>query len=301
MMNNHPLIFDIRRGSLADGPGMRSIVFFKGCPLACVWCHNPESMSEKTEIFFDKALCIGAACSKCSPVCAGSKKNNGSALKPGIKGCSACGGCAVVCPSGARREVGRTYTMEELCEILLDDIKFYQDSHGGVTLSGGEPTLHHDYVARLLRWLKGFNIHTAIQTCGLFEYEAFHIDLLPSLDIIYFDLKFVDTVLHHKYTGGDSHSILANLSALALCAKDRLVVRVPLVPGITATEENLSAIARFGKELNLVSWELLPYNPGALIKRAMLAKRIPSGLPLSFMDRCEEERLRAFFWEQLGG
>jgi pyruvate formate lyase activating enzyme len=294
-MTSLPFIFDIRRGSTDDGPGIRTTVFFKGCPLSCIWCHNPESMSPEPALSFAAERCIGAVCAACAAVCHAGKKQIGMAAAPGNPLCSACGECAAVCPTGARRVIGRVYTLDELCTLLLKDIPFYRASKGGVTLSGGEPTLHNNFVTHLLQRLKKERVHTAIQTCGAFETDPFFNELLPFLDIVYFDLKLFDPLLHKRYTGRDNARILANLFLLSRFAPERLMVRVPLVPGITATVENLSAIAKLVGDLRIGSWELLPFNPGGIAKRRRIGREAPQGLPESYMERAEEERLREIF------
>jgi pyruvate formate lyase activating enzyme len=297
-MTHLPRVFDIRRGSIDDGPGIRTTVFFKGCPLTCLWCHNPESFSPEPQLSFAPEWCIGADCGSCGTVCPRGERENGTAAVPGSRSCTGCRGCLAVCPTGARREVGRVYGLDELCALLLRDLSFYRSSGGGVTLSGGEPTLHHDYVAELLVRLKNEGIHTALQTCGEFSLEPFCRDLLPHLDLICFDLKLINARLHRHYTGRDNGTILANLRALAPRAPRRLIVRVPLVPGITATEENLAGIARLLRDLGITRWELLPYNPGGIGKRKKLGLEVPAELPERFLGRDEERSLRELF---LGG
>jgi pyruvate formate lyase activating enzyme len=298
-MSSLPRVFDIRRGSLDDGPGIRTTVFFKGCPLACTWCHNPESFSPESQLSFSPEWCIGDDCGSCGAVCPEGKRETGTAVAPGSPDCSGCRRCILVCPTGARREIGRVYSLDDLCTLLLRDVPYYRSSGGGVTLSGGEPTLHHDYVAELLAKLKKEGVHTVLQTCGDFSIDPFCRDLLPLLDMIFFDVKLVNARLHRRYTGRDNETILANLCGLASRAPERLVVRVPLVPGITATQDNLIAIARILRDLGLDGWELLPYNPGGLGKRKKLGQEVPAGLPERFMGRDEERELRELFLGRL--
>jgi pyruvate formate lyase activating enzyme len=290
-----PIIFDIRRGSMDDGPGIRSTVFFKGCPLACIWCHNPESLSTRPQIFLNEHYCLGADCNACGAVCGSGDGVGGRGAIPGSPSCRACGGCAAACPGGARREAGRVYPVTELCALLARDLLYYRASHGGITLSGGEPTLHHDYIVRLLNQLKGLGIHTALQTCGVYDGERFVAEILPLLDMVFFDVKLLDSELHRRYTGSGNELILANLAELARRAPGKLIVRVPLVPGITATEENLAGIARLLGELGIGAWELLPYNPGGNLKRQRLSMAIPAGVPEHFMMPAEEMALRDRF------
>jgi len=287
-----PLIFDIRHGSLDDGPGIRTTVFFKGCPLSCTWCHNPESQRTEAEIFWDAQSCVG--CHACRAVCPG----GASGVLPEVtlhrEICTACGACAEECPSNARRLSGRHYPVEELVRILLLDRGFYRAT-GGVTFSGGEPTLHVEYLSMVLQALKKENISAALQTCGAFDLDLFRRHLLPCLDLVYFDLKFYDSAAHRRYTGFSNEQLLTNFTVLSREIGERLIPRVPLVPGITATELNLTEIARFLRELGISSCELLPFNPGGIEKQRLLGQPVPLGIPESFMDRDTESRLRELF------
>ncbi len=287
-----PLIFDIRHGSMDDGPGIRTTVFFKGCPLSCSWCHNPESQRMEAEIFWDAQSCVG--CQACHAVCPG----GASAVLPEVtlhrEKCTACGACTEECPSNARSLIGKHYPVEELVRILLLDRGFYRAT-GGVTFSGGEPTLHVEYLSTVLQTLKKENISTALQTCGAFDLENFRRHLLPYLDLVYFDLKLCDTTSHLTYTGFGNELLLANFSALSREMGKRLVPRVPLVPGITATELNLTEIARLLRELGITTYQLLPFNPGGIEKRRLLGQPFSPEIPESFMDRDTERRLRELF------
>lgn len=288
-----PLIYDIRFGSLDDGPGIRTTVFFKGCPLSCVWCHNPESLLTKAEIFWDARSCVG--CHACRMAC----PRGASKVFPEVtldrERCAACGACVEECPSNARRSVGKAYPIEELVQILLVDTCFYRATGGGVTFSGGEPTLHVEYLSTVLHVLRKAHIPTALQTCGVFDLETFRRHLLPSLDLVYFDLKLYDSDSHLRYTGSSNRQLLANFVSLSREMGERLIPRVPLVPGITATELNLTEIARFLRELKITSCQLLPFNPGGIEKRRLLGLPVLQGLPGSFLDRDTERRLREFF------
>lgn len=289
-----PFITDVKRGSIDDGPGIRTTVFFKGCPLQCIWCHNPETISPGQELAITVGRCLGTACRACAGSC--------HAVDNGVlatRSCIACGVCAQSCPTSARRLVGRRYSITELTPLLLRDRQFYFASGGGVTLSGGEPTLHHHYVATLLQKLKAQGINTAIQTCGLFDFDSFRRTLLPHLDLVFFDLKLIDTAEHRYYTGMDNQVILTNFSQLAGEIGTRLIPRTPLVPHITATRHNLTAIAALLRRTGISACELLPYNPGGIEKRRNLRLPIPPGLPQQFMPHDEERRLTAIFREAL--
>jgi len=288
-----PLIFAIHRFALDDGPGIRTTVFLKGCPLSCVWCHNPESMHPERELAFYPDRCI--RCGTCRTVCREAAISDGTPLSIDRDRCTVCDRCAESCPSTAIRLLGEAYPLEKLHEILLRDRHFYAASGGGVTFSGGEPTLALNYLSAALQALKGSKIHTALQTCGLFDYDAFSRKVLPFIDLIFFDLKLIDAVDHKKYTGKDNAAILENFSRLTKEAGNRLLPRVPLVPGITATEGNLRAIATFLAERGHSRCDLLTYNPAGIEKRRILGMKPSYPLPESPLGPVEEEALRQQF------
>ncbi len=254
-----PLIVDVRPNSLDDGPGIRTTVFFKGCPLACVWCHNPEAIRAGPEIAFLEKDCI--ACGECQPVCPTNALGRGPAIDFDRSLCDSCGACAEVCSTGALKAVGRYWEIDELLPLLLRDVPFYRNSGGGVTLSGGEATMFPRYVEELLRRLKEAGVDTLVETCGLFNLATFRDRLLPHLDQVYFDVKFVDEALHQCHTGRPNRVILENLEALAKLAPGRVLPRVPLIPGLTADLDNLRAIGAFLRRLGFADARLLPYNP----------------------------------------
>jgi pyruvate formate lyase activating enzyme len=194
-----PLIAEIKRNSLDDGPGIRSVVFFKGCPLSCVWCHNPECMSAKPEIMFRGEACINAG--DCRRVCPEGAIGEAGPGAIDLSQCTLCGDCVDECPSGALSIVGKYYSPDELLETLARDQAFYDNSKGGVTLSGGEPTLVMDYAAEVARKLKQRSINVLIETCGDFDWGRFEAKLLPYVDIVYADLKLLSDDLHRQFTG----------------------------------------------------------------------------------------------------
>ncbi len=257
-----PLILDIRGNSLDDGPGIRTVVFFKGCPLSCSWCHNPESKKTTAELSFDESECAG--CDACIGMCekkALSRKIIGFVDR---KKCSLCFRCTEVCPSGALSRMGREVPVEEIMATIFRDMPFYRNSGGGVTLSGGEPTLFMDFASQILQQCKKKKIHTLIETCGHFEWGQFEKKILPWIDMVYYDIKIMDSALHKRYCGLSNEKILnnfENLAALSLKRKINLLARTPLVPDITDTPENLQAIARYLSALGISSASLLPYNP----------------------------------------
>jgi pyruvate formate lyase activating enzyme len=244
-----PLVFEITSNVLDDGPGIRSVIFFKGCPLACVWCQNPEGMRSGVEMAFDARSCV--QCDSCLPTCAPGALSRKDPAFLDSQACTLCFACLDACPSGALHRVGEALTPGAIVERVLRDKPFYDVSGGGVTLSGGEPTQHLDYLAQVLRSLKEHGIHCLLETCGHFDFERFVALAYPHLDAIYFDIKVADPEAHRRACGIPNRVILENFCRLVpLARKDGkpLLARVPLVPGITDTEQNLHAIAKFLSE-----------------------------------------------------
>jgi len=293
MDKNRPLIFDIRHFALDDGPGIRTTVFMKGCPLSCIWCHNPESMKAGQEIAFYSERCI--SCGDCMKVCledAISLENPGRILR---NKCKVCGQCAQECPTTALEIIGKYYPVDDLIEILLSDRIFFETSTGGITFSGGEPTLYMNYIGKVMRRLKENNLHIAIETAGVFNLSEFEKKLLPYIDLIYFDLKIFNSHEHKRYTGKSNEQILQNFVYLKKTSSVKVVPRVPLVAGITATADNLTEIATFLKNTGCSKSELLPYNTGGISKRIAIGKNIPRETPYTMMEIEEEKRYREFF------
>ena len=285
-MGRGPLIFDVRRGSIEDGPGIRSVVFFKGCNLHCPWCHNPESIDPMQEIAFFPQGCI--ACGACEEACPFSACTLGNPQRIDRAACARCGACVDACPSNALRRVGRTYLREEILAILLRDVAFYKASGGGVTFSGGEPTLHMEYAADLLAQLKKRGIHTAIETNGLFLWEAFQRTILPRVDLIMMDVKLIDPEKHREYTGASNDLIIENLGRLARERTSTLLPRVPLIPGFTSTADNLGAIRSLLGRLGIERHALLAYHPTWFHKATAISRAIDPRLSTRVPTR--EER-----------
>ncbi|MEW5800912.1 MAG: glycyl-radical enzyme activating protein [bacterium] len=255
---SYPLITDIKKHALMSSPGIRATIFFKGCQLNCLWCHNPEAIDPDMEIGFYPAQCL--FCGECVQVCpeGACSLDNQSRIDRML--CSRCGRCADACPSFSLKRIGTYYSPDEILDLLLKDRIFYQTPNGGVTLAGGEPTLYMDYISILLKRLKGEGIHTAIETNGLFSGAEFRKAVLEFLDLIYFDIKLVHPDLHRHYTGRGNEQILDNLAALMHLCPEKLVPRMPLVPGITTTNEARQAMSFLFRKLGIKDYVLLPYN-----------------------------------------
>lgn len=254
--SDRAVIFDIQRFSLHDGPGIRTTVFFKGCPLRCAWCQNPESQARRPEIAFYAERCRG--CFRCRSSCPAGAILDGKDRRVDYARCNACGACARACPADALRLIGSLPDPESLAADILKDRDFFADSGGGLTLSGGEPMIYPGYVLRLLRLMHDARIHTAIETCGVFRIADMK-DLLPYLDLVYFDLKHMDPGKHREYTGADNRAILSNFSGLSKAFR-RLQARMPVVPGFNDDGKNIRATARFLSGTGRRSIHCLPYH-----------------------------------------
>ncbi len=294
-----PLIVDIKRHSVEDGPGIRSVVFFKGCPLQCIFCHSPETQGPGAEIAFSARECI--SCGKCADTCPQGAINLELPGRIHRERCLRCGQCASVCPGKGLRLIGSYFSIEALTELLLRDLSFYRHSGGGVTLSGGECTLYPDYLELLLKRLKARGIHLALETSGYFDYDTFKQKILPYLDLIFYDIKIADPETHRKYIGKTNQRILNNLCRLLQEGKEIEVhPRIPLIPGITATEDNLAAIVELLCEAGAEDVFLLPYNPLGIEMAVNLGKQRPP-IPEGFMKADEERKVYTMFRKILEG
>jgi pyruvate formate lyase activating enzyme len=253
------VIFNIQHYSIHDGPGIRTTVFLKGCPLRCLWCQNPESQATRPEIFFDSEKCKG--CGTCVQVCPeGAIELGEGRSRTNRDLCQGAGKCAEVCPNEARNLMGTYVTAGEVFKRVAADAIFYQRSGGGVTLSGGEPLAQPQFAISLLKLCKEAAIHTTLDTCGYARWETVR-QILEYVDLVLYDFKHIDPVEHEKYTGVSNDLILDNARRIHELSIPMLA-RVPLIPGYNDTAENVAATARFiATELgNSIKVHLLPYH-----------------------------------------
>lgn len=270
-------IFEIKRFAVHDGDGIRTTVFFKGCPLKCVWCHNPEGIDFKPELAYYENKCIN--CGECIRVC----PNNAHTIEKGVhifnrEKCTGCGNCEEVCLGNALTLYGEEVTEDELLPKLLEDKEFYENSNGGVTLSGGECLMQSDFCAELLKKLKENGINTAVDTCGFVPQQAID-KVIPYTDVFLYDMKAYDEDIHIKCTGYSNKLILENIKYIDSCNK-AIEVRIPYVPDYNS--DQIEKIAVFLKDLNnLTKVRILPYHNYAGSKYTSLAKKntLPTQLP----------------------
>jgi pyruvate formate lyase activating enzyme len=300
-------LFDIEHFALHDGPGIRTVVFFKGCPLRCFWCSNPESQDLEPELFYRAAGCLG--CRRCLEVCAREALSFADGgLQIDRARCDRCGACAERCNSTALSLVGRTFSVEEVLAEVLRDEPFYRHSGGGVTFSGGEPVAQPQALAEMAQRCRGAGLHTALETCGHYPWEALE-GGLPWLDLVLYDLKQMDSARHESITGVANERILRNFERLVAewieglggsgaGYRGGIRVRVPLVPGLNDREEDLLSLRGYlARTAPDVPVDLLPYHRlgngkyGGLGRPYALAGLVPP-------DQAYLERVRAFLEEE---
>ena len=281
------VIFNIQRYSIHDGPGIRTTVFLKGCPLSCFWCQNPESQTKKPEIFLDKSKCI--LCGRCVAICptgATSLLEESSAIDRSI--CIGCGKCAEVCPNETRRVIGKFMTVDEVVSEALRDTKFYENSGGGITLSGGDPLAQPNFALSIMQRCKNEGLHVTLDTCGYAPWTTME-KLLKYVDLVLFDIKVMDAAKHHEAIGKNNRVILMNAKRVAKLKPMR--VRIPVIAGFNDSLEEVRKIAHFTKnELGLVDIDLLPYNKMGEVKYEYLDR---SYIPLEAKDDSHMQALES--------
>lgn len=285
---SQPLIFDIKRYAINDGPGIRITIFLKGCPLTCDWCHNPESQSVKMQKMYTNSKCIG--CGECVAAC----EQNACTLTPnGIvtdaNACILCGKCAEVCPTKATEMSGELQSVEQIMEAIEKEMVFFDQSNGGVTFSGGEPLMHSDFLIQLLDACGEKNIHRVVDTTGFTKKETL-LKVAEKTDHFLFDLKMMDSVKHKAYTGVKNEVILENLILLARTGAS-INIRIPLIEGVNDDEENIDETIKFllalpGEKHPI---NILPYHGIAAKKYEKLGSIYDEG---TMAEPSEEKQMR---------
>ena len=253
-------VFNIQRFSTEDGPGIRTTVFFKGCPLSCVWCHNPEGISPRPQLFWYANRCIGVRdCLKACPENALDLTPKGMTIDR--ERCTACGLCEEACPAAALEVIGKPWSVEDLVQEVKKDEPFFRNSGGGITLGGGEPMFQAEFVAAFLRRCREDGLSTAMDTCGLAPWARYE-EILPYVDLLLLDLKQMDPETHLKATGVKLEPILETARRLGEISGLTLWIRTPVIPGFTDAEENVRAAARFiARHMpNVRRYDLLGFN-----------------------------------------
>ncbi len=260
LKKNSGIVFDVQHYSLYDGPGIRTTIFFKGCPLKCAWCHNPESQSPQPQIAFLDEKCV--SCNECVKIC----PNNAITQKRGKvtrndSRCKTCGRCASVCPSNATEMIGRTATVKDIVDVVKRDRPFYDESCGGITISGGEATMQPEFLISLLLDLKANHLHTALETCGFFN-QSLIAPLTEVTDLFLFDIKTADPAKHRDMTGAGLDVISQNfLKLVRMLPENRIIARLPLIPGVNTDALSIQSIVKFltdSRYKGIV--HLMPYN-----------------------------------------
>jgi len=264
--SSNATILEIVRMSTEDGPGIRTTVFFKGCTLKCAWCHNPESISIKPQLCWVGSRCIG--CKTCLSIC---KENALALTETGMKidrtRCTGCGDCAEECPGTALELMGKTWQIDDLVAEVIKDRAYFETSNGGITISGGEPTMQAGFASEFLKTIRGKGLHTALDTCGQCSRDALD-QVLPYAAMVLFDIKLINPAAHKKFTGHDNARILDNLLYVADYIRSHVYpaqmwIRTPIIPNATATHENITGIGKFiASHLDSVvqRWELCAFN-----------------------------------------
>ncbi len=264
------LVFNIQKYSVHDGPGIRTTVFLKGCPLRCAWCHNPESITPRRELLIVESRCI--ACRECRLACRFGTLVPGDGPLPARSGtCVLCGDCVAACPTEARALGGDEMSVARVLKIVSQDRMFYEQSGGGVTFSGGEPLLQPEFLRSLLETCHAGGLHTVVDTCGMASWEHL-LAIAPVTDLFLYDIKLMDDARHRQWTGVSNALILQNLEALGR-VHQQIWLRIPLIPGVNDDPAELEAIARFAASVpSIRQVNVLPYHRNGAHKAKRLGQ-----------------------------
>jgi len=296
------IIFDIKRFAIHDGNGIRTTVFFKGCPLRCIWCHNPEGISSEKELMYHSERCIW--CLDCKNICkwdAISEKRETILID--INKCNMCGDCVKVCSTTALELIGKQVSADDLIKEIEKDTIFYNESGGGVTFSGGEPLMQTGFLNEILCRCKEKNINTVLDTSGFAESKVLK-KIMDKVDVFLYDLKIIDNNEHIKYTGVPNELILKNIEFL-ISTKKHVQVRFPLIPQITDKEKNLNDMIKFLLNLNIKKISILPYHSSGVEKLKRLNKKeiqkVIKSVPKKRVDEIKRKFEENEFKVKIGG
>ena len=286
------LIFNIQRYSVHDGPGIRTTVFMKGCPLNCRWCSNPESQKSEPEILLDSERCTG--CGRCVEVCpAGASVKTEKGVKINRKICISCGKCVEACLNEARSLAGEEMTVEETVEEVAKDSLFYRNSGGGVTASGGEPLYQPTFLKDFLKSCQEKGLHTTLDTCGYAKTDKLE-DILGYVNLVLFDLKHMDPEVHKKFTGVSNRLILSNLKKI-IAFGTPILIRFPVIPGCNDSEKNVRETGQFISDIGLKEVSILPYHRMGMGKYAKLGREYPLEGEIQSLSESDVEGIRSIF------
>ena len=255
-MSTKGIIYNIQRMSVHDGPGLRTTVFFKGCPLHCLWCSNPESQAMAPQLMFFQNLC--SSCGHCVQVCThGAAIEKGGRFLRDFSRCVGCGACAEQCPTTASSMSGREYDVDAIMKVIRKDASFFSNSGGGVTFSGGECTMQGAFLMELVEACLNEGLHTCIDTCGQADPKLFE-RLLGRADLFLFDIKHMDSAQHKRFIGMGNELIQRNLGIALETFPEKIRIRIPLMPGLNDSEENIAAVAARLKPYGVCHVDVLP-------------------------------------------
>lgn len=284
-MSVYGLLLDTKRFAVHDGPGIRTAFFTKGCPLKCIWCHNPESVSGRAQTGFYPDLC--SACGSCVELCpAGSRNIAEQKLIFDRSSCQSCGKCEEACPAGASKLYGKKVSVDEALATALEDRDFYEQSGGGITVSGGEPLIQKEFTLTLFKKAKEHGLHTALDSCAFVPRSAVE-EALAVTDMFLIDFKHADPEMHKRLTGQSNGIIKSNLEFLS-GSNARIEIRIPFVPGCNDSDENMEQTGEFLGRLNIECVKLLPYH--SLARNKYRALQMEDTMPES--DSPTDEQLR---------